>query len=255
MSIAAQKPAGVEHAPALQHLQDTESLRHTPDFRAWEQLHIDAARCVVDCLRLLTTYAKREGKNLELLYGESKQLQRLGPDDWDLPENRAHLKVWPTNLFPQTPSAKIERILTLIQGGVLPPEKALQVLAGEFPDIEAMLGDATAAERNIEERLKNLQAGEAFADNTPEPYMDLALAMKLSLDRINSLEADGYRDDRVDRLREFYEMAQRLQEENALPPEQPPALPEPPQGGIPAPPPEAEAIAPPPGMEQTEVAA
>ena len=262
LSIAAEKPAGVEHAPALQHLQDLESLRHTPDFRAWESLHVDLGRCVVDGLRLLTEYAKREGKSLELLHGESKQLTRLKPEDWALPENRAHLKVWPTNLLPQTPGAKITRIITMIQGGILPPEKALQALAIEFPDIEALLGDATAAERNIEERLKNLEAGEAFENNSPEPYMNLELAMRVTIDRINALEADGRRegDEKVDRLRAFYEMAHRLasgespaQEQPALAgPEGPPGPPGPP--GTPAPLPQA-GPQPVPPIEGTEAAA
>src|SRR5690606_12062938 len=56
MSLAGRKPPGVDHAPGMQHLADTESIRHTTDFRAWEDFHVDASRIVVDCCRMLDQF-------------------------------------------------------------------------------------------------------------------------------------------------------------------------------------------------------
>ena len=249
LSISAKLPPGVEHAPALQHVQDTESLRHTPGFRAWETVHVDGSRAVVDCLRLLTEHAKREQKDLSLLWGESKQLKRLKPEDWDISEDRYHLKVWPTNLLPQTPSAKISRIVTMIEGRLMPPEKGMQALALEFPDIESLLGDASAAERNVTERLKAIEAGESYEQNMPEAYMDLQLAGTLVVNRINALGADGHRGEKIDKLRKFYEDVQELLQKTQppvdTPPEPPPLGPEP---GVPAAPPMPPAEGAPPAI-------
>src|SRR6185436_7519312 len=53
MAMMGAKPPGVDHAPGMQMLDDEGTVRHTPYFKAWEQMHIDAAKMTADGYRIL----------------------------------------------------------------------------------------------------------------------------------------------------------------------------------------------------------
>ena len=222
-SITANRPAGIEHAPALQFLADVESIRHTPRFQAWEQVFIDSAHCIVDILRLL---AERD-PNFEVIWGDSKELKRIKWSEVDLEESMWQLTVWPTNLLPQTPAAKVARVIELLKNGLLTREKALVLL--DFPDIAAALGDTNAALRNIEEKLRAAVEGDEERAMA-HPYLALDLAFQIGKDRLNSLEADGADEDELERVRTFVEDVDKLIK-LAAPPAPPPA----PAAPVPAP--------------------
>lgn len=198
LSIGAIRPKGIDHAPGLQHLADTESLRHTPDFRAWEEFHLEAARIIVDCFRMLDRYGDAP---VEVLWGSSKQLARIRWRDVDLHADRYHLRVWPTNLLPQTPAARKSFVLDLLNAGLLSQQQAMQAL--DYPDIEALLGDTTARLEAIERRIAKARNGDDYA--APDPYLHLELAAQTALDAINRMDADGEDEEKIDRVRQWYE--------------------------------------------------
>ena len=75
---------------------------------------------------------------------------------------------------------------------------------------------------------------------TPHPFLALDMALRIGIDRLNRLEADGMPDEQLDLLRQWVEDVQKLLK-LAQPPPQPPAPPMPGPGGPPMPP-----MAPPP---------
>jgi hypothetical protein len=244
LSIAAQKPSGVDHAPGLQHLSDTESLRHTPAFRAWEQFHIDMATMIVDCFRLLA----ERNKDFEVIWGDDKDLKRINWKSVDIDQSKYRLKVWPTNLLPQTPGAKLSRIIEFVQNGIFTPQQALMAL--EYPDIEALMGDSNSALENIEEKIKLIIANGYDEKTIPHPYMNLEMAKSVVAEKLNRFEADGMPEPKLDLLRQFYEDILSL-----IPPPLPPAPPPmdpmaagapPMPPGPPMPPPEGMPPVPPP---------
>jgi hypothetical protein len=203
LSISAQKPAGIEHAPALQYLGDAESIRHTTSFRSWEQFHLDASRIMVDGLRMLA----ERNPDFEVIFGDAKDLQRIKWKSVDLGAEKYHLKIWATNLLPQTPAAKTSRIMDYVQSGLLTVGEGRALM--EFPDIESVTGDANAEEANILHKLDAAIRGDMTAA-TPHAYLNLPLAMSLAKQRINKLEADGVKEDVWDRLIEFWEMCNKM---------------------------------------------
>lgn len=230
LSIAAQKPPGINHAPGLQHLSDTESIRHTPAFYAWEQFHVDMDRAIVDCMRLLGKHAKTVDKKFEVVFGDSKEMLRLNWEDFDLAENQYHITRWPTNMMPAAPAAKISRAMDLKE---LAPELLTNdVLAMllEYPDIAAALGDKTAFKENIQRKLDKVQKDGMTADDMPHSYLSLELALEMTAERINRLEADGGTPEHLDDLIKFYEAVDKLKQDKmkALAPPPPPG---PPGGG------------------------
>lgn len=200
LSIAATKPAGIQHAPGLMMLQDTESVRHTPKYRGWERLHTDASRIIVDSLRLLN---ERDDANVEVIFSNSKQLERIKWSEVDIEDNRYHLDVYPVNALPKTPAARKSYVIDLIQNQMITPEQGLRLL--EFPDIESETGDVTASKEAIERQLDSIAKGETGSATIPLPYMDLDLAMTMTRQRINRFLADGESTERVDALNSYWE--------------------------------------------------
>jgi len=86
--------------------------------------------------------------------------------------------------------------------GFLTKEQALSNM--DNPDAEALLGDTLAPERNIERRLDALCKNTPYtAEFMPTPYMDLDLAKRLTVRRLNRLEADGEDPAKIERLIKF----------------------------------------------------
>ncbi len=244
LSIAAKKPAGVDHAPGMQHLADTESIRHTPAFYAWEQFHVDMDRAIMDCMRLLAKHAKTVDKKFSVVFGDSKEMMRLGWEDFDLEENQYHITRWPTNMLPQTPAAKIARAIEL--KALAPSLFTDDVLAMllEYPDLAAALGDKAALRQNIDRKLDKVQKTGLTTDQMPHPYIHLDLALQLTSERINRLEADGGSGESMDSLIKFYEAVLALvkKRDAEVAAKMPP--PGAPPGALPgAPPPPAQGMA------------
>jgi hypothetical protein len=249
LSIAATKPAGVDHAPGMQHLADTESVRHTTSFRAWEQFHLDSAKIVVECIRLLA----QRNKDYTVLFGSSKELKRIKWSEVDLDRDKYHLKTWPTNLLPQTPAARISRIIDMMGTNppLITPEQALTAL--DYPDIEALLGDRVAERENLEKYLQRAsKLGRELDENTiPQSYLNLELAQQMAKDRLNRGEADGESPERLEGIRSFFEQVAEKVKAMAPPPEQPggPGMTPPSQGPPGGPSPGAAAPLPNPAVE------
>lgn len=228
LSASAKKPAGIEAAVAIQALQDTESIRHTDVFRAWEDFHVDLARICVDAIRMLVEHVD----DFELMFGSAKDLKKIDWKKCDLDDMKWHLMVWPTNLLPQTPAAKLQRVIDLMNQKLITPQQGLMLL--DFPDIEAILGDSNASLKNIEEKLNALVRDGDSLETMPHPYLQLDLAWRQAIDRINRLEADGAPREQVDLVIQWAEDVKEfrdklLAEQAAQQPQQGP----PPEGGGP----------------------
>jgi len=185
LSASAKKPAGVDAAVAIQALQDTESIRHTDVFRAWEDFHIDLAHICIEAIRMLAEHVP----DYEVMWGSAKDLKRIKWKDVDLDDSKWHLMCWPTNLLPQTPAAKLQRVVDMMNQKLITPQQGLMLL--DFPDIDAIMGDSNAALKNIEQKLNTLVRDGDSPSTMPHPYLQLDLAWKQAIDRINRLESEG----------------------------------------------------------------
>lgn len=243
MAITGAKPAGIDHAPGMQHLSDELSARHTTLSNEWDAFHIQLATLVVDGHKMLADHAKRDGKKYSVVFGGKHELEQI---DWSKADLKAAIywvKVWPTNLLPQTPAAKANKLIDWMQAGLVTPEQALTMI--DHPDVESLLGDHVAKRLNIENKIAGLLGGKPFEECMPHPYMDLALCKTIAASRLNQYEAKGYPDKTLEKLREFYKAADELLQQQAPPPAAPP-----PEAMAPPPP-----DAPPPDMPQTMEAA
>lgn len=186
MSMAARKPAGVNHEPGMAYLADTETIRHTVDFKAWEEFNLDCAKQIIRCLRQLA-----ENDNaFELVFEADDELKRTKWKDIDVDADKYMVKAWPTNLLKQSPSQRADQVMDFIEKGLFTPEMALRAI--DAPDIEEMAGDGAAIEKNIQRKLDRIATtGKYTEEDMPYPYMDLQSAKRLAIIKINLLDGQG----------------------------------------------------------------
>lgn len=199
MSMTAKKPMGVNHEPGMAYLADTETVRHTAKFMAWEEFNIDCAEQQVRCLREL---AENDPK-YELVFESDSQLKRLKAKDFDVDADKFKVKAWPTNFLKQSPAQRADQIMDFVDRGLFSPEMALEAL--DAPDIKALLGDRTAIKQNIKNKLARIVAGEYTDREMPTPYMDLSMAKLMGMVMYNQLEANEESEDKIDRVVRFLE--------------------------------------------------
>jgi len=253
LTMMGQKPAGTESGVALRTLLDQESVRHSDIYRAWEQFHVNIGRIAIGMFRLL---AARNSK-FEVSWGDDQELRRVKWKDIDLDNMKWKLRAWPVSLFSSTPSAKLEQLTELFEVSGIDKAKVVPVLASQFPDIAALFGDENAMLSNIERKLARIIEDRELRDeNLPHGFMDLEMAEKVAVARINACEVDGAPDEVILALGQFVEAVKAKQKEVEPPTPPPPPTPMgatpgpsinpalPPPGPSPLPPPGAPGVPP-----------
>ena len=227
LSATGRVPANLESGVAINSVLNSESVRHADAFLGWEDAHIQLARVVVDCIRLL---AEHSG-NFVAFWGDERELREIDWKDVDLPESKYRLRAWPTNLFSQTPAAKRDEVLELVRYGIFDPEMAMQAL--DYPDVQKLFGDRRAGLKNIERIIDRILAhGEPGIAHS---YLNLPVAKNLGVSKLNELEANGQVDSpEADALRRWIEQIDALMQPPPMP-MGPPGAPPPPPGGPPGP--------------------
>jgi len=184
MSMKAQKPSGINHEPGMAFLADTESMRHTDEFQAWEEFHLDCYKNIVRCFDELA----ENDTDFEVVFEKDQKLIRQRWKDIRL-SNFFMLKLWPTNLFKQDPAQRADQIADMVEKGLFPPEKYFDAI--DAPDIKALMGNRAAMEQNVQRCLQSIiESGEVTELEQPTPYMDLQLAKQLGIQRMNELQVD-----------------------------------------------------------------
>lgn len=201
MSLYGEKPTGLDHAPGMEHMFEEQSLRHTQKFRAWETFHIKLARLTVEMCRLL---ALRDPQ-FSVMWGDSKSLQKLRWKDFELKRKAFTTTIWAANLLPQTPGMKQKRLNDLVAQKIITPELARTALAEEYPDVGALVGDEAAAERAIRTMLDDVVKKGVTVETMPDPYVNVELGKRMTVDRINALRADRTDQKFIDRAVRFWE--------------------------------------------------
>ncbi len=254
MSTQSQKPAGIDSGIGLQTLDDIETERFIIFGRAYEAWCLDIARQFIDCA---SEIAKKEGE-----YAVQVPLNKgLLPLSWkDVSVDDFEIKIFSTSTLPQQPAARLEKLQTLFDAGILDRGTFLREL--DAPELSAELDMETADKLAVDEMLESMMECEDPEDPDayvmPTPYQDLTWAAKRAQQKLNKSLIDGAPEENMDLLRQFITDCQKLDARmNPPPPPQPPmpmgppgmdpGMPPPgapPPGAMPPPPPPMPAPAP-----------
>lgn len=179
---------------------DIETERFVSIGQQYEELHLELARQYVEL-------AKSIGGKFAIQSGK----YTLDHVDWseiDMDRDAYYLQVFPSSSLPSTPAGRLDMVIDMMNAGLLNPEQAKRLL--DFPDLDADLSMDRAAADNIDRVLECIiDDGEAYS---PEPFMDLNLALKKAQDMYNKVEqTEDVPEERIEYLRQFMTIAGRLQ--------------------------------------------
>lgn len=201
MSMTARKPVGVNHEPGLAYLRDTETVRHTGEFRARERFKVS---CYVNIIRCLRDLAAHDPK-YEVIFENDGQLKRQKWVEMDVDEMSYRVRKPPTNALSRDPPERAQQIMEMVERGFLPPAAAIDAFREMF-DLKSLIGDQNVMQQNAVKRISDVVKAPEYTDELqPDPYMDLQMLKKLGIQRKNKLELMGDKPERIERLVKFLE--------------------------------------------------
>ena len=170
----------------------------------FEEMHLDIARQMIDRAKDI---AKRHGG--EFATAAEKDKNTISSIDWsevDMEEDEYIIQVLPVSSLPQLPGPRQDRVLQLMQSGIIDPDTARELL--DFPDLERHNDLASAARRSIERSIENMLDESIY--EAPEPHTDLLLSLKMVQAAYNKALNDGVPEDNLVLLRQYMTEAHRL---------------------------------------------
>lgn len=202
MAATSKKPSGLNSGAALREYSDIESERFVVVGQRWEQMYMDAAQIIVDMSRDL--FENR--KDLKVNVKGGKFLETIKWKDVDMEDDQFIMRVFPTSILPTTPAGRLSMVQELMQAGFIQKEEAMSLL--DFPDLESFMNLQTAAIDDISMLLeKMIEEGEY---NTPEPYMNLKLAINMTQSAYLRARTESVPEERLELLRRFMEDCNQL---------------------------------------------
>lgn len=211
------KPAGLDSAPAQREYNDTQTQRFACLGQEWEELHVEIAEKNV----ALTKRMVKRGRKVVVMAPDSKLIEQIDFSKVDLDENRSMIAGYPTSSLPTTPGAKLQAVKEYYEAGLIPDrETAMQLL--DFPDLQEALSLELSAIDDIKRILEKIIEHGKY--ETPEPYMNLQLAQRMSQAAYLRARNEGVPEKRRDLLLRFIDDVSDLLAEMTPPAPQQPAM-------------------------------
>ena len=233
LDATSRKPAGLESGVALREFNDITTERFMLLAQRYEQAYLDAGKLMIDLARDLHA----DGEDTEVISYGDKEIEKIKWSEIDLAEDMYVMKVYPTNLLPATPAAKLQRTIEMLQGGLLDKRQALVLL--DYPDLESVNNLATAAYKDIQLLIEEMLERGNY--HVPEPMMNIPMALEMVNSAYLLAKTQGAPEERLDLLRRFLEESAALLQTKLQSPFAPPEIqnqmaqgPQAPSGATPA---------------------
>ena len=214
LAAGARKPAGLESGVALREFQDIESERFLMVAKAYEQLFLDAAAQMVDIAREVSA----KGESFEVISHGDDDIEKIKWSDINLEHDEYVMKVYPTSLLPTTPAAKLQKVIEMLQAGMLTQQEARALL--DYPDLEAVNSMATASQEIFTMMIERILEKGIY--QPPEPYMNLSMGIAMMQSAYLRAKINQVPETRLDLFRRFIEdsigLLARMQAQAAPPP-------------------------------------
>jgi hypothetical protein len=226
MNASSMKPAGLNSGRALRVYADLQSKRFVAWGQAYQDFYVEVARQVVRLMRRIA----QDDPEVEVVYHDPKRrrIERIKWSDVHLDEDSYILQAYPVSSLPSTPAGRLAAVDDMLNSGLIDPATAKRL--AQVPDLEAEMNLEDAPRDLLEQAFERMIGEGKYV--APEPFYDLALAMKVGALHYQRATMQGVPEERLELLRRFLVATQQLLTPPA-PPAPPPGAdaPMPPDGG------------------------
>ncbi len=223
-ALSASPPPGIRSGVGLRTLGSIQSQRFSIVMRSYEQMHLDLARMLVD---LGKEIHEEEGGFNFVAQRDKYTITQVDWSEVDMEKDSYVLKVFPASALRHDPAGRMEDVQDLLLLGLVDNQEAKRLL--DFPDLDRSMALDRAASDNIDRIIEGMLDDKVY--ETPEPFMDLQLALKKGQASYNKGMKDGVPEDRLKLLRQWLTQVHILQVKSQLQqmaplamPGQPPAV-------------------------------
>lgn len=165
LSVGSQKPAGLNSAPSLREYHDIETERYATLQNSYDEFHLSKAKMMIDCAKEIA----QVDPNFAIMAKTQEGTKRIKWKDVYIDEDAYIMQMYPTNLLPQQPSARTDKVIELIDGGIFDKDEAVSLL--DYPDVKAITKLKTAKIDDIMLTITRMMKHGEY--NKPQPYQDL----------------------------------------------------------------------------------
>tara|TARA_R110002126_G_scaffold172712_8_gene321523 strand:- start:1330 stop:3207 length:1878 start_codon:yes stop_codon:yes gene_type:complete len=205
LSATSKKPSGLDSGAALREYSDIESERFMLTSLQYEKLSLEAAKIIIDLSRDMFM----EDKTLSVSVPGKEFIETIPWKRVNIKDDEYIMKLFPVGILPDSPAGRLAKIQEMVQAGMIPQEKAIELL--DFPDLESYESLETANASLVEKDIyKILETGKYYP---PEPQMDLVAAAQTAHKHYLKGRVDDIAPERLELLLRFIDDAERLQKQ------------------------------------------
>jgi len=184
--------------------------RFAPQAQDFEQLHLTLSKYLIEEAKALSKQSS--GKYALPAKNDRNTISVIDWADVDMEKDEYIIQVLPVSSFPQLPGPRQDRVIQMLQAGMIDPQTANELL--DFPDLERFMDLERAGTEAIDRAIENM-LDEGLRE-VPEPYIDLQLALKRTQASYNKAQNDGVDEDRLQLLRDYMTAAHALMQKAQL---------------------------------------
>lgn len=171
VGLMQQIPSGLETGAAVREAVDAGAMRFSALLKRWEQAHLDLATYMIE----LGKEIYNSDKSYTVVASRDKYtISEVKWKDINLETDQYVLSVDPASSLPVLPSGRIAMVTDLADRQYISQATALRLI--DFPDLDEELSLSRAASDAIDQSIERML--DDGVQETPEPFMDLTLALK-----------------------------------------------------------------------------
>lgn len=212
LAASSQKPAGLNAAVALREYDDLQSDRFAALVKRYDNMFIDLAYQIV---YLAKDIAERTG-SYQTVYPNKDGTRQVDLPKADMLKDPFIIQCFDASALPRDPAGRLQKITELIQAGMIDIREGRRLL--DYPDLSQNEKLANSSEERILQILDQIVGDGLYTP--PDPFMDLALAEKLSVQYYNLYMTAALEPEKAEMLRLFNTQVQTLKQA-AMPPAAP----------------------------------
>jgi hypothetical protein len=175
MSAQSETPKGLTAAKAIQTVSDQEATRFSLLAEAWQDFHIDICDQLID----LAKEIDEEHPGYNVRTGLNKYSIKINWADVDMDRDSFVTQVWPTNLLPKTPAARMQQVNDLFQYNII--DRAMYLKLLDAPDLSAEQDLESSGRDVVDEQIEQMMDCDdpegPGALQRPEPFQDLIYSL------------------------------------------------------------------------------
>lgn len=208
LSAQSTKPAGLNSGAALREYHDIETERFIMAGKEFENFVMDTAKFSVSLAR--TMYERDDDSvDLEVKTPDRKFIDSIKWSEVDLKDDEFITQVFPTSMLPSTPEGRFQKVVEMIQAGMIPPDEGMKLL--DFPDLESFQGLQLAAVEDMDMVIEQIIDRGVYVG--PEPYQNLQMGIQKMQSAYLRAKMNSVSEERLELIRRWIAEADAMMQQ------------------------------------------